>query len=122
MKPLTIANPAPLIDPAVVQAALKQNVSSSQMGVAIGQVNPIRAPRPVHPRMWGLYSKLTLGRTLSGPPHVLWCGYFSPATQPSILFAEVPHAPPACSPGNPNINTLNNAKYWTRRVDLPINR
>lgn len=120
MKPLTVSNPAPLIDPAIVQAAIQrlanQSVSTSQ------QVNQVLPSRPNIPSHWRVYSQIVLGRPLRGPPHVLWCGYYSPATQPAILFAEAPHAPPACSPNNPNIKAFNHIKYWTRPVDLPINR
>lgn len=119
MKPLTIPNPAPLIDPAIVYAALANMSASQAVGIS-QQVLPVRVPTP---DIWRWYSRLTLGRPIMGAPHILWCGYFSPATQPAIKFAEIPEAQATCRPGLPSLSTFQfAAKYWTRPVDLPINR
>ncbi len=95
-------------------------VNTSAVSMSQSSVSSI--PLPYTPGRWGRYSKRVLGRSLSGSPHVLWCGYFSPATAPAIRFGEQPKAPPDCSPSNADIQSVNDDKYWARTVDLPINR
>lgn len=97
-------------------------VATAQNVAAAAQSLKPTDPLPYTPRRWGRYSQLVLGQDLRGEPHVLWCGYYSPATAPSIKFGQRPQAPPDCSPDNGNIKAINNNKYWSRTIDLPINR